>query len=150
MMRCLPEVSSVGIQNLPNKLPSTSHSKFPTLSTRIATKEEESAVPIEVPQPDCQRTYIVLTSDIIIKGIEWVVGFMEDIHMWQGCWCGEKSLKEACTGLHENIDKLGMYITIEKVWDVVLNGCGTMKMNTDDSAQGSSSQAGFRGVNREE
>ncbi|KAG5515699.1 hypothetical protein RHGRI_036673 [Rhododendron griersonianum] len=56
MMRCLPEVSSVSIQNLPNKLPSTSHSKFPTPSTRIATEEEESTVPIEVPQPDCQRT----------------------------------------------------------------------------------------------
>lgn len=43
------------------------------------------------------------------------------IPTWQGSWCGEKSLEDACTELHGNIDKLGMYITTEKVWDVALN-----------------------------
>ncbi|KAG5555630.1 hypothetical protein RHGRI_006321 [Rhododendron griersonianum] len=47
------------------------------------------------------------------------------IPTWQGSWCGEKSLEDACTELHVNIDKLG---------------CGQMKMDTYGNAQGSSSQ----------
>ncbi|KAF7145790.1 hypothetical protein RHSIM_Rhsim04G0123600 [Rhododendron simsii] len=89
MMRCLPEILSVGIQNLPNKLPSTSDSKIPTLSTR--TVVEESTVPIEVPQPHCQRT---------LSRYPRVARLLR-------CWCGEKSLEDACKELHRNIDKLG-------------------------------------------
>ncbi|KAF7152861.1 hypothetical protein RHSIM_Rhsim01G0069800 [Rhododendron simsii] len=96
MIRCLLEISRLGIQNLPNKLPLTSDSKIPTLSTCIAV--EESTVPIEVPQPHYQRT----------------LSRYPHVARLLGCWSGEKSLEDACTELRRNIDRLGMYITTEK------------------------------------